>query len=205
MGSRACIVFGKPPILGLVKTRIAKQKNDAVALQIYEKLLARTFETLDAVRTNLQVPIHFYWDGKFGKIPQGLVASESLQVGQDLGERMSQAFQERLGSYDQVMILGTDCWDLTWEVLKDGFRILETQEACVGPAADGGYYLLGMRRFLPFLFTDVPWSTNSVFPLTIKRLREHGISFGTLGLLSDVDRWEDWERLTQKQDLSNTL
>lgn len=182
---RHLIIFIKNPVLGKVKTRLAAGIGDEKALEIYRQLLEITRKAALKVDCTRHV---FYsdeiendeWDNdKFNKF---------VQEGSALGERMKNAFEQAfaLGA-TEALIIGSDCPQLTPEIINDAFYLLNENDLCVGPAKDGGYYLLGMKELHPYLFKNKEWSTDSVLEDTIVDLMEHRLSYGRLPQLSDVD------------------
>jgi rSAM/selenodomain-associated transferase 1 len=119
----------------------------------------------------------------------------------DLGRRLAQAFRETLRAFPSSVIVGSDAPRLGPSVLAKAFLALRRNDLVVGPARDGGYYLLGLRRFSPDLFRGIPWSTGKVFELTVKRARQSGLSTFVLPQLGDVDTMDDLSALTQELDL----
>ncbi len=116
----------------------------------------------------------------------------ALQIGADLGDRMKAAFREVFQQgYKKVVIIGTDCPELDAETLDEAFDALESEEIVVGPAKDGGYYLLGMKGLNDSLFEDKNWSTSTVFSDTMADIRRLGLSVHLLKTLSDVDVYQD--------------
>ena len=98
-------------------------------------------------------------------------------------------FQEK---YNKIVIIGSDCFELTNAIIDNAFIALNEHDVVIGPATDGGYYLLGMRQFFPFIFDDKHWSTEYVFTETTEDLDNHKISYAVLQQLTDVDTEEDW-------------
>jgi hypothetical protein len=119
---------------------------------------------------------------------------KQLQEGDDLGERMQRAFAVGFRHDGPVVIIGSDCAQLTPQIVRDAFTQLEDHDFVVGPADDGGYYLLGMRTYTPSIFDNIVWSTEEVFPATIRKMTDAGWSYALLPTLSDIDYAEDWER-----------
>jgi len=114
------------------------------------------------------------------------------QVGDDLGERMANALQDALNTHSQAVIIGTDCPPLDQEYLVSAFQALENgSDAVIGPAADGGYVLLGLRQFHSILFTDMDWGTDTVLNHTKAKLHQLGFTYVELNTLWDVDRPDD--------------
>lgn len=118
--------------------------------------------------------------------------NKHIQEGEDLGDRMSNAFEKifALGA-EKAVIVGSDCPEITTAIINSAFTTLKEKDVCIGPARDGGYYLLGMNKPLPFLFQQKAWSTDSVFSSTIDDLEKQNLSFGKLPELSDLDTAED--------------
>ena len=103
---------------------------------------------------------------------------KQLQTSGDLGERMAGAFQEQFAAgAEKVVIIGSDCLAITPDHLKQAFAALDTADVVIGPATDGGYYLLGIKRPHPFLFQDMPWSQPELRQLTELAILQHGLTF----------------------------
>lgn len=183
------IIFAKNIVHGNVKTRLAATIGNDKALEIYKDLTRHT----QSITEHLPVDkIVFYsnyieyvdsWDNGYRK---------AKQQGCDLGERMKNAFDNvfREG-YAKAVIIGTDCPSLTQDLIHDAFNKLNDFDIVIGPAVDGGYYLLGMKKLHPGLFANIQWSTDTVFNDTIAACRHH--SYCLLPLLRDIDKEEDLE------------
>lgn len=193
---RALIIFVRPAQAGKVKTRIARAVGDVLALEIYKRLLLHTREVADAVAADRFV---FYAD----EIPDRDIWHEPywkyLQSGEDLGKRMSNAFQQIFNlAYEKAVIIGSDCYALTAAHIEQAFEALHHADAVIGPAKDGGYYLLALRRTIPEIFEHIPWSTSAVLSCTVQCLQKQNRSYTLLETLPDVDEWEDvpeaWKR-----------
>lgn len=105
---------------------------------------------------------------------------------------MTNAFQQICQTHRKVIIIGSDCATLTVEIVNQAFEKLETSSFVIGPALDGGYYLLGMSQFSPAVFENITWSTSEVLPKTIEIIESLGKKYFLLPELSDIDREEDW-------------
>jgi rSAM/selenodomain-associated transferase 1 len=184
--STALIIFVRNPVHGKVKTRLAKVIGDDRALEIYILLLKHTFDITKGLKCKKFV---FYaneiaqddlWSGAdFGK---------RLQRGNDLGERMQNAMNELfIKGFSQVIIIGSDCFELNSSVLEDAISYLNKNDAVFGPAQDGGYYLLGLKTLIPELFVNKKWSTNEVAKETINDFKRLQISYYLLPKLNDID------------------
>jgi len=184
------IIFYRNPELGKVKTRLAATLGDANALAIYLKLVNHTRTITEKLQVNKVVYYsHFIdkedsWDNTNYK--------KSLQVGDTLGEKLEHAvavgFKE---GYSAVAVIGSDCFELNQNILEEAFKALSINDAVIGPAKDGGYYLLGLRKFVPEIFRDKKWSTASVASETLKDFEEMGLKYQQLPMLTDVDVEED--------------
>ena len=117
-----------------------------------------------------------------------------LQKGVHLGERMQAAFQLAFEQHSKVIIIGSDCASLDTQLIESAFNQLDEHPFVIGPAKDGGYYLLGMNAFYPSLFENIAWSTETVLPSTIQRIQALNKSYALLPELSDIDFEEDWEK-----------
>jgi rSAM/selenodomain-associated transferase 1 len=184
------IIFYRNPELGKVKTRLAATIGDAKAYSIYLLLAEHTIsitEKLDVYKALYYsefVDLQDNWPtGKFQK---------HLQSGKDLGEKMANAFQMgfRKG-YKSICIIGTDCLELTSHIINEAFRKLLTHDVVLGPATDGGYYLLGMNALHTSLFKHKKWSTKTVLADTLHDIKLLGLNFWELETLNDVDEEKD--------------
>jgi rSAM/selenodomain-associated transferase 1 len=122
----------------------------------------------------------------------GEIYQKFLQAGGDLGEKMESAFRSGFkAGYTAICIVGTDCLELTGKIVKEAFLKLLTHEVVIGPAVDGGYYLLGMKCLQPALFKNKNWGTGTVLTQTLDDIKLLGLSCWQLQPLNDVDRIED--------------
>lgn len=188
--TNAVIVFLKNLTLGKVKTRLAATVGDQKALEIYGQLVAHT---LKQVSQSGQKALLYFSDDLHSDLPQfDQQYSLRLQEGSDLGERMSNAFKDVFEtSARKVLIIGTDCPGLDASIIKEAFDALDGHDIVIGPATDGGYYLLGMRNFQGFIFEDIPWSTSKVLELTLEKCARHSLTYCLLKELSDIDDEND--------------
>lgn len=198
MEKSALIIFQKNAVLGKVKTRLSADVGDEVAMEIYQQLVRHTHDVCASVPVQKFL---FFSDFISDDISEfGQDYQFEVQSGNDLGSRMENAFQRLFSKgYEKIIILGTDCGELESNILEDAFELLDKHEVVIGPARDGGYYLLGMKKKFSDLFEDIPWSTEKVLFLTMEKLEKQNISYGLLEILSDVDRIEDWKKLKEKQ------
>jgi hypothetical protein len=190
MSYRLLIIFSKNPIAGRVKTRLAVSIGDHEALQVYESLRALTERASALADAEKAI---FYSDF----IPDSdiLLTGNTvahLQEGNDLGERMHRAFLKgfELG-FGQIVLIGTDCPDLSGFLIDRAFQCLTSDDVVMGPARDGGFYLVGLNRPFPELFLDRRWSTPEVLNDSLRIIREHSASYSLLPALSDIDTIDD--------------
>ncbi|WP_166386546.1 TIGR04282 family arsenosugar biosynthesis glycosyltransferase [Polaribacter sp. 11A2H] len=184
------LIFTRNPELGKAKTRLAKTVGDEKALEIYKFLLDKTKEitskvTSDkAVYYSVKIRENDIWDAKSYQKHQ--------QVGEDLGIRMLNAFKNSFAAgYQKVMIIGSDLFDLTSENIENAFQQLDSNDVVLGPAEDGGYYLLGMNALQEDIFKNKDWGTASVRKDTLIDLQDKAVFL--LKELNDVDVFEDIE------------
>ncbi|NVJ86181.1 MAG: TIGR04282 family arsenosugar biosynthesis glycosyltransferase [Algoriphagus sp.] len=200
MEKEAIIIFQKNPEKGKVKTRLSAEIGEEKALEVYKSLCNLTYKACNA------------WEGtKFlffdSYLPQNkILGTENynyqVQGKGDLGYRMEEAFQRIFKQgFEKVILIGTDCPELTSDHLKEAFLQLENYRIVIGPAKDGGYYLIGAKRETPPVFKGIPWSTDQVLKLTRKKLETLGLSYGELETLSDIDTKKDWDHF--KEFLTN--
>lgn len=190
------MIFAKNPEIGKVKTRLAKTIGDEKALMIYLKLLEHTHAIADKVFADKAI---FYSERvqefdllDYYKFPK------FLQKGDDLGDRMDRAFGQAFGQhYEKVVIIGSDCYELTTEIIEDALAALDTHNVVIGPAHDGGYYLLGMDRHYSHLFKHKAWSTEDVLLDTLLDLKKLKLSYSLLPTLNDVDEEKDLGELNK--------
>ena len=182
----ALIIFVKNPLLGKVKTRLADALGEENALMIYQKLLQHTCLITSNIFADKYVFYFEYID--HNDLWKNEIYKKELQYGNDLGERMRNAFEILFQrGYKQIVIIGSDCYELTEEIIMTAFDQLKKEDIVIGPARDGGYYLLGMNVFIPQLFAGKNWSTNKVFHETLTEIKSFNYSIHQLPVLNDVD------------------
>jgi rSAM/selenodomain-associated transferase 1 len=191
------VIFAKAPLPGLAKTRLAPTLGADGAASLAGKLLQHCLEQALAadigpielcVTPTIQHPV---WQ-EF-PVPASIRWSE--QGDGDLGQRLARATQRVTDSGEAILLIGTDCPDLSTQKLRAAARALSHHDACMIPVHDGGYALLGLNRHLPSLFADMPWSTAAVAQLTQERILEAGWSLEIMDSLHDIDEARDLHRL----------
>lgn len=185
----ALIIMIKNPVLGKAKTRIAKTTGDEEALRIYKLLLAHT----RAVTTATHVDRYLYYsdyieeddwsDHKYNK---------RVQTNGDLGARLRAAFSELSHEYDKMLVIGSDCAEITPDHIHSAAEALDHYDIVIGPVHDGGYYLLGMKGYHPEVITDIDWSTDAVTAQTLSKAKQKDLSYHKIETLHDIDYHEDW-------------
>ncbi|MDI9356012.1 MAG: TIGR04282 family arsenosugar biosynthesis glycosyltransferase [Chitinophagaceae bacterium] len=190
------IIFVKNAIEGKVKTRLAHSIGNKNALKIYRILLEKTKNIVENIFCDKVV----YYSDFIEKEDIFLlpIYTKKLQNGKTLGERMRNAIQnEFLQGYEKVCIIGSDCYDLDSLTVEEAF--LREEDFVLGPAYDGGYYLLGMRFFFKDIFENIQWSTETVLHTTLDIINTGGHSYSLLPPLSDVDEEKDMNLFLKSQ------
>lgn len=195
---QALIIFARNPVRGKVKTRLAATMGDDKALSIYQSLLEHTVQITQQLPCD---PYVFYADGiSLNDIWSDDRYLKKNQEGKDLGQRMLHAFDTLFQQgYQKIIIIGTDCFELSSSILLDAFTVLDEKQVVIGPSEDGGYYLLGMRHFFPFLFEEKAWSTDTVCSSTIQQLEIQNICYEILPILNDIDTEDDLKQYLRQQ------
>jgi uncharacterized protein len=196
------IVFTRYPIPGKTKTRLIPALGAAGAADLHRQMTEHTLAQVRQVRADgVAIEIHYAGATVDRELADWLGADlvYRSQGAGDLGDRMALSIKQAVrAGHDRVIIIGTDCPGLTTEILQLAFQQLRDRDLVLGPAIDGGYYLIGLRRFIPELFVGISWGTSAVRQQTIKIATKLGLSMGDLPLLADIDRPEDlpiWEQL----------
>ncbi|MGK0290584.1 MAG: rSAM/selenodomain-associated transferase 1 [bacterium] len=206
MNNLNLILFTKYPKAGNVKTRLIPALGAEGACETHQEMAEYAFSLLSQYQkqqpNNHQLETHFAggsqqemnsWLGSNTKYTQ--------QAEGDLGNRMSHAFQKSFqDGFQKAIIIGTDCPEITEDILEQASQQLDKTDLVLGPTTDGGYYLIGLRKHYSELFQNIPWSTEQVFDLTIQTAKQTHCSYSTLPKLNDIDRPEDlviWNNLKE--------
>ncbi len=188
------LIFTKNPVPGKVKTRIGNDKGHDVALKVYLNLLRYTSK-LTSQLENVSLKVFFNQTIEGDEIWPSETFEKALQVEGDLGIKMADAFQNGLISAEKIVLIGSDCAALKTSHIEEAFEKLNHYDVVIGPALDGGYYLIGMTKFHKELFDNMPWSEEHLMNETISRIHSLGLKPYYLEKLSDIDFWEDWKKL----------
>jgi rSAM/selenodomain-associated transferase 1 len=197
------LFFIKYPEPGEVKTRLAESIGSEEAAQLYRNFILDLLVKLES--TELPFKICFYPEQK-RELLMGWLGDEyeySHQSGADLGERMAAAFQDAFsGGHRRVILMGSDFPDLPQSFLEESLSALNTHDAVIGPAMDGGYYLIGFKneRFLPQAFEGIDWGTEHVFRKTLSMLKDHKRRVYVLPVWNDIDTIEDLRQLIERSE-----
>jgi rSAM/selenodomain-associated transferase 1 len=195
---RRLLVFARLPELGKVKTRLAESIGAEKALAVYAAMLRDVLESIG--RSSEEIDVEIVW------APTAAASGEALrrafddrplamQTGATLGDRLAMAFSERFlfQQTEKIVAIGVDDPLMNRATIEEAFALLESCEWVIGPARDGGYYLIGCRAatFNVAIFQDVPFGSDSVLPITLERMREWKHSVATLPLRYDIDVIDD--------------
>ena len=185
------IVFLRNPVKGKVKTRLAATTGDDVALEIYKELISITLGQV----TDLDVPTYLFYEGGLPAPEKRLsVFTYMLQSPGDLGRKMADALSFVLNRHQKAIIIGSDCPYLSEAILREGVSALAETDIVIGPALDGGYYLLGCKKVHPALFEGINWSTASVLDQTKSQIKKESLTCTYLSPLADIDTEDDWKK-----------
>jgi len=197
------LVFARLPELGKVKTRLARDLGDERALQVYEAMLRDLFANVGAPSEELDIEV--LWAPTEAASGEALRRAfdaypVAMQTGHSLGDRLSMAFSERFFFHrtEKIVAIGVDEPSLGRALIDDAVSLLESCDWVVGPAADGGYYLIGCRAaaFDSAIFSGIEWGTERVFTETLTKIRAWGTTVAVLPLRVDIDVIDDLRRAT---------
>ena len=194
MDDRCLLFFIKNPEKGKVKTRLAAEIGDRMAVKLYKRFLLEMLFTLN--RGTFLFYLCYSPESPLSDLKDWLGGHYlyMAQSGEDLGERMKNGFLEAISmSFKRVVLIGSDIPDLPVEFIEEAFASLLEKDAVIGPSLDGGYYLIGFKNetFSPLAFKGIHWSTASVFEKTLSVLKQEGLAVHTLPPLRDIDTAED--------------
>ncbi len=187
MSKNLLMIFTRNPELGKVKTRLAKTIGEKAALNIYKFLLQHTVNITKCLQCDKTV----YYSEKIknSDIWDCSIFNKKIQKGIKLGERMQNAFSENLNNYNKVIIIGSDMYDINQDHINAAFNELENHDTVIGPATDGGYYLLGLKSMNKEIFKNKEWGTSTVLENTLQNLKN--VNVFLLEELNDIDIYDD--------------
>ncbi len=191
-------MFVKSPIKGLVKTRLAAQTSGDFEVELYKCFVEDMISLVENLDFHLE--LCFYPANMKSTFSEWLGEQHCYkpQTGDNLGERLRNAFDNALKEgFSNVVAIGSDSPDLPVRYLMKSFEALAEHDTVIGPANDGGYYLIGFSKdkFIPEVFDNISWSTDSVFEQTVSILKQHGRKAYLLPLWHDVDTIADLKSL----------
>ena len=182
----------KAPQVGTVKTRIAETAGAERACAIYRQLVDRVLANIAPLKN---VQLRFTPDDAADKIHPWLRTgwSAAAQGSGDLGERLHRAFQETFAEGTEgVVVIGSDCPEVGPSDVRAALKELKGHDIVLGPAVDGGYWLIALRAPHPELFSNITWSSDQVLAQTLARAKALGLRIQLLRILQDIDTEEDW-------------
>jgi uncharacterized protein len=199
MANECLIVFIRYPEIGKVKTRLIPELGATGATLLYQQMAERTIEQARALQQMQPCAIEVWFVGGTIVLMQDWLGEDLVFQAQpdgDLGDRMRLAFQTVFNKgYQAATLIGTDCPALSAELLKQSFQNLQDHALTLGPAMDGGYYLIGLQQLIPELFAGIDWSTAAVLAQTLQIAEQLHIDPVLLPYLRDIDVPEDLENL----------
>jgi rSAM/selenodomain-associated transferase 1 len=193
------ILFCKYPAPGCVKTRLIPVLGEEGAALLQQRLISRTLREMRiAAGPGAALEVRYTGGTKEAFFQLfNETAPLASQGGGDIGERMHRAFLAAFGQgIKKAILFGADIPELTAHTLTRAALLLDQHDAVIGPARDGGYYLIAMRRPLPSVFEAIPWSTSGVLEATVRELKRLRLSFALIETLRDVDRPDDLTGIT---------
>lgn len=204
-GESALVIFAKAPIPGQVKTRLCPPLTADEAATLHGSFVLDTLERTKVAVGKFKLPLDRYLACApsstlaFFKIMEERQGVKLIdQKGDDLGARMRNVFETMFErGYRRVLIIGTDVPSLPLEHYDQAVGLFDHHDLVLGPACDGGYYLIGLKKSAPALFEDIPWSTNRVLALTQEKAAILGLSIGLLPEWPDVDTIDDLRALIE--------
>lgn len=196
MEKKLVLVFTRNPELGKVKTRLAVTIGEKNALKVYVHLLDHTKQCIAQVNAfrrvlySNEIVLNDIWDTA--------TFEKDIQQGTDLGLRMKNAFEKGFkNGYDKIVIVGSDLATLESKDIEDAFKLLDENEVVIGPAEDGGYYLLGLKTIPNGIFENKNWGTNTVLSDTLTNLSNINTAF--LRMQNDIDTIDDIKYIPEFQ------
>lgn len=194
------IVFVRNPIRGKVKKRLAREIGNDAALKLYQHLLEHTAQVCSSLSVDKKVYYSDFVEPK--DLWKNLNFDQKVQRGSHLGERMKMAFSEGFQEgYENIILIGSDLWELDQEILENAISGIRRFQYVIGPARDGGYYLIGMNSLNSCLFEQKDWGTETVLRDTLQDLEKESLIL--LDERNDIDTLEDLREFPELQHLIN--
>lgn len=204
MAKERLIIFTRYPEQGLTKTRLIPALGVEGATKLHRKMTERTLSKVRELCCDRPVSVEVCFTGGNLALMQGWLGADIVYQPQgegDLGARMARAMSLSFqGGIERVVIIGTDCPGLNANLIAPAFHNLHSHDLVLGPAIDGGYYLIGLNCLIPELFAEISWGTAEVLQQTVDIANKLNLSVAYLPQLADIDRPEDlpvWEQMQQ--------
>lgn len=210
MIKKRLIIFTRYPVPGKTKTRLIPALGEQGAVDLHSRMAEYTLLNLLTLCLDQSLEIGIYYSGGDRALMQNWLnpiissfcehhshsrinpISYHAQIGEDLGKRIQRAFEDGFNhKIEKMIIIGTDCPDLNQNLIEEAFWALNSQDVVLGPANDGGYYLIGLSQSFPMLFNHIDWGSDRVLAQTKKIIEQEKLSVYDLPVLTDVDRPDD--------------
>ncbi|MBD1839046.1 TIGR04282 family arsenosugar biosynthesis glycosyltransferase [Coleofasciculus sp. FACHB-64] len=200
MNRECLIVFTRYPEPGKAKTRLIPALGEEGASNLHRQMTEHTLSQVRELQSARATRVEVYFTGGDQQLMEDWLGADIIYQPQgkgDLGQRMKSAFQTAFAAgMEGVAIVGTDCPGLDAKIMAQAFEQLNGHDLVLGPAMDGGYYLIGLRRVIPELFAGINWGTSEVREKTLAIAISLGLAVAYLPPLFDVDRPEDLAKVT---------
>lgn len=195
MSKNCLIIFTRYPEIGMAKTRLIPVLGESGANQLHRQMVTKTVEKMRLFAAGLPGQIRVYFTGGNAQLMAAWLGHDLIyqqQLGENLGDRMNRALiSEFACGFRKIVLIGTDCPDLNGEIMQAAFLHLETHDLVLGPAVDGGYYLIGLTMARPCLFQNITWSTPTVYEATRAIACQENLLVFDLPTLRDIDEPAD--------------
>ncbi len=194
------ILFTRYPVSGKCKTRLIPALGAEGAVRIHRQLVSHILQEMDTfISSRNTTELAIYHDADSLQQMQDWLGSSysyKRQQGDDLGQRMADALIHGINSTKSSVLIGSDCPGINSSILDEGFEALKQNDIVLGPACDGGYYLIGVARNIQpaackQIFEQIPWGTDKVLSTTLAQTQKLGLRHHLLSRLHDIDRPED--------------
>jgi rSAM/selenodomain-associated transferase 1 len=206
----AVIIFAKAPEKGKVKTRLAQDTGEEFAAEFYKLCAEHTFSEILKLKSNNFTPFIYCSNESEIENVSNWAGQEFVvkpQVDSNLGERMKKSFDEIFSiGFTKAIIIGTDLPDVSKKMIESAASKLDEYDLVIGPATDGGYYLLGIKNLIPNIFDSIEWSTSKVLNTTMEKINSSGLKSYMLEEKIDIDTEKDLENWMRKcEDSENPV
>ncbi|MBD2137758.1 TIGR04282 family arsenosugar biosynthesis glycosyltransferase [Anabaena sp. FACHB-1237] len=189
------IIFTRYPEPGQTKTRLIPALGEIGAANLHKQMTEYTMSQVRELREIIDLSVEIRFTGGNTEKMQEWLGRDlwyQCQGEGDLGVRMKRSLTESFHhKKEQVIIIGTDCPSINYQILASGFQQLNNYDIVIGPAVDGGYYLIGLKKTIPDIFDNIGWGTDQVLKETVKVAKSENLSIAYLPILNDIDRPED--------------